>query len=128
HPPDRHQRGAGGCPEHGEDESDSEDDPDHGRTSGVCTAPATGRNTWIWRTRRRTTWSATKRYPSSSTVSPGRGTRPNSARISPPTVLTSSRLKLWPNTASISASEVLPSTTSRESGASWIAATSSVSC
>ncbi len=31
-----------------------------------------------------------------------RGTRPNSARTRPPTVLTSSRSKLWPSTASSS--------------------------
>ena len=39
-----------------------------------------------------------------------RGTRPNTASTSPPTVLTSSRAKLWPSSASSSERATPPST------------------
>src|SRR4051812_837380 len=70
---------------------------------------------------------AAGRSPPTSIDSPIRGTRPNSASTSPPTVLTSSRSKLWPKTPSSSERDAPPSTRNSSSPTTWIGATSSMS-
>src|SRR5207253_3688838 len=92
------ERGARGGAEGSERDTEQDGEPDHraALSDGAIEASTGGRCTAIRFTRRRTTCSTTRRYPSTSIDSPERGTRPNSASTSPPTVLTSSRSKLCP--------------------------------